>query len=100
MVRSPVQADEEEACRALERLRLKREKDEVRLESMLIARDLRTRGCWRVREIGLRGQRALVVHSLSSSSDLSHVLSPLTFLSKAGVGILDGREPEEWDEVG
>jgi hypothetical protein len=57
MVGSPVQADEEEARRALERLRLKREKDEVRLESMLISRDLRIRGCWRVREIGLRGQR-------------------------------------------
>jgi hypothetical protein len=41
-VRSPVQADKEEACRALERLRLKREKD--KLESMLIAQDLRIRG--------------------------------------------------------
>jgi hypothetical protein len=45
MVRSLVQADKEEACHALKRLRLKREKDKVRLESMLIARDLRTKGC-------------------------------------------------------
>jgi hypothetical protein len=44
---------------AVEVLRLKREKDEVRLESMLIARDLRIGGCWQVREIGLRSQRVL-----------------------------------------
>jgi hypothetical protein len=45
MVGSPVQANKEEACRAL--------------ESMLIARDLRIEGCWQVREIGLRSQRIL-----------------------------------------
>lgn len=45
MVGSPVRADEEEACRALERLRLEREKDEVRLESMPIVRDLGIGGC-------------------------------------------------------
>jgi hypothetical protein len=36
MVRSLVRTDKEEACRAPERLRLKREKDKVRLESILL----------------------------------------------------------------
>ena len=45
MVGSPVRADEEEACRALEMLRLEREKDEVRLESMPTVRDLEIEGC-------------------------------------------------------
>lgn len=43
----------------LEMLRFEREKDDVRLESMPIVRDLGINGCWRVGEIGPRSRRVL-----------------------------------------
>jgi hypothetical protein len=59
MVASLVRVEEPETCRVLLRLRLEREKEEVRLESMPIVRDLGITDCWRVGEIGPRSRRGL-----------------------------------------